>query len=62
MKIETTPSGQLVIREVFEPILLKTQEGNTLSICMRDDTVEMTVAGSDTWYRADIDTGKIFEL
>ena len=50
MKIDITENGQIQLTKVHEPILLKTSEGNTLTICMRDDTLEMKVVGSDKWY------------
>lgn len=62
MKIEINEQRQIVLKEVYDPIILETEEGNHFAICMRDDTVEMTVAGSDMWFRADMDTGKIKEL
>ena len=62
MKIEINEEGQQVLKEVFNSIILETSEGNKLAICMRDDTLEMRVVGSDEWYRADMATGKIAEL
>jgi hypothetical protein len=62
MKIEINEEGQQVLKEVFNSIILETSEGNKLAICMRDDTLEMCVVGSDEWYRADMATGKIAEL
>lgn len=62
MKIEVNEQGSLVLKEVYNSIILETEEGNKFAICMRDDTVEMTVAGSDKWFRANMDTGQIEEL
>ena len=62
MKKEINEEGQQVLKEVFNSIILETSEGNKLAICMRDDTLEMRVVGSDEWYRADMATGKIAEL
>ena len=62
MKLEINQQGQQVLKEVFNSIILETKEGNQLAICMRDDTVEMSVVGSDEWYRADMATGKIEAL
>lgn len=59
MKIETNENCDIVLQDVFNTIFLKTEEGNTLGICMRDDTFEMKLAGSDRWYRVDVDTGEI---
>jgi hypothetical protein len=64
MKIETGKQGEdvLVLKEIFCNTVLETEEGNRIAICMRDDTIEMSVVGSDMWYRADMQTGKIEEL
>ena len=62
MEIENNNTGQFVLKKVFNDIILETQEGNKFGICMRDNTVEMSVAGSDIWYRADFDDGKIKEM
>ena len=64
MKIEASgiDGGTLILKEVFNSVVLETGEGNQFAICMRDDTVEMTVVGSDEWYRADMSTGRIEEL
>ncbi len=64
MKIEPSDldGGTLVLKEVFNSIILETAEGNSFAICMRDDTVEMTVVGSGKWYRANIQEGTIGEL
>lgn len=45
MKITTTEDHSIQLEEVYNPIILKTSEGNTLSICMRDDTFEFGVKG-----------------
>jgi hypothetical protein len=62
MKIEVNEHGSIVLKEVYNSIILETEEGNKFAICMRDDTVEMTVAGSDMWHRANMDNGKIEEI
>ena len=61
MKIEADEEYNLVLKEVFNSVILETAEGNKFAICMRDDTVEMTVPGSDKWFRADMSTGEIKE-
>ena len=60
MKIDS--DGTIFLREVFSSMILETAEGNQFAICMRDDTVEMSVVGSDKWHRADMQTGNIEEL
>ena len=62
MKIDADEHGTLVLTEIYASAILRTSEGNELAICMRDDTFEMTVIGSDQWFRADIETGKIEEV
>ena len=55
-------SPHLVLEEIYSGVVLRTEEGNQFAICMRDDTVEMSVVGSDKWYRADMETGDIEEM
>lgn len=43
MKIETNIHGDFVLKEVYSGIALETSEGNILGVCMRDDTLELTV-------------------
>ena len=45
IKIETDNHGQIILKEVYNSILLETSEKNQLAICMRDDTFEMTIVG-----------------
>lgn len=62
MKIESNNEGNFVIKEVFSPLILETAEGNQVGVCMRDNTVEMTVAGTGKWYRANMATGDIEKM
>ena len=65
MKIEHKMIGDehvLSLQEIFCNTVLETEEGNQLAICMRDDTIEISVVGSDDWYRADMQTGEIKKL
>ena len=64
MKIEAIDldGGTLVLKEVYNSVVLETAEGNRFAICMRDDTVEMSVVGSEKWYRADMKSGEVNEL
>lgn len=59
MKIEVNEHYSLVLKEVYNNLVLETEEGNKFTICMRDDTVEMKIVGSDKWYKANMDTGEI---
>jgi hypothetical protein len=61
MKISVDEDLTIVLKEVFNSVVFETAEGNRFAVCMRDDTVEMTVPGSDTWYRVDMETGYINE-
>ena len=66
MKIETkiAENGEFItsLQEIFCDTVLETEEGNKIAVCMRDDTVELSVVGSDKWYRADMQTGEIKEM
>lgn len=65
MKIENKMIGResvLSLQEIYCNTVLETEEGNQIAICMRDDTIEMSVVGSEKWYRADMQTGDILEM
>ena len=62
MKIEVNEQKQIVLKEVFDPIIMQTNRGDLFTIYMCNNTIEMTIAGSDKWYRANMDTGYIEEL
>ena len=62
MKVEVAEDYTIILKEVFNSVVLETAEGNRFAVCMRDDTVEMTVPGSDKWFRANMETGEIEEL
>jgi len=62
MKVTTGKAGEdtcLLLKEIYSNTILETAEGNQLAICMRDDTIEMSVVGKDKWFRVDIETGLI---
>ena len=61
MKIEVNSEGGLLAKEVFNGLVLETAEGNMLYVCMRDDAVEMQVVDTGRWFRADMETGQIYE-
>jgi hypothetical protein len=54
MKIEVAENGQLLLGDVFEPIILRNEQGIDFAICMRDDGFE--IALNDTL----LDGGPIF--
>ena len=64
MKIEAShiEGGTIILKEVFNSVIMETAEGNQIAICMRDDTFELTVVGSGDWYRADIKNGSFDRL
>lgn len=45
MKLEVTENGLIRLKEVFNPIVLTSEEGEVLSICMRDSGFEISYAG-----------------
>ena len=62
MKVDVDEQGNIVLKEIYNSVILETEEGNQFAICMRDDTVEMTVVGSQQWYKANMQEGHIEEL
>jgi hypothetical protein len=62
MRVSVNSDGGLTLKEVFSGLALETAEGNMLAVCMRDDTVEMQVVGSGRWFRANMETGEIYEM
>lgn len=50
MKLEVDENGCIVATEVFNSILLKTDSGETIAICMRDSGFEFRYQGQ--WYEA----------
>lgn len=50
MKINVTDKGQIEIKEVYSGIQLRTDDGELMSICMRDSGFEFYYNG--TWYSA----------
>ena len=62
MKIEVEDGG-LVLKEVFSGILMETEEGNQIGICMRDDTFEINVIPKGSkernWHHVDMQTASI---
>jgi len=65
MKIDVNDERQIVLKEVFSGVLLETEEGNKVGICMRDDTFEISVIKKDgevIWHRVDPESGDITEM
>ena len=66
MKIDIDENGTIRLCEVFSGILLETEEGNQISVCMRDDTLEINVMpkGENTknWWRVNMQNGTIANM
>ena len=50
MKINATDKGEILLTEVYSGVLLKTNDGETMGICMRDSGFEFNYNGD--WYSA----------
>jgi len=62
MEIDVDEEYNMIAKKVYNPLILETSEGNKVAICMRDDTFEITVPGSDRHFRVDVETGNIYEM
>jgi hypothetical protein len=66
MKIDIDQDNSLRLKEVFFGILLETEEGNQIGICMRDDTLEINVCpkskNTDNWWRINMQAGIIEQM
>ena len=58
----TEEDSYLSLQEIYCNTVLETEEGNQIVVCMRDDTIEFSVVGSDKWYRADMRLGDFYEI
>ena len=63
MKFTVSGEGLVTGEEVYGGLILRTKEGNEISVCMRDDTMEINVmpGGEHTsnWWRVDMEKGVI---
>lgn len=50
MKIDATDKGEIILTEVYSGVLLRTDDGETMGICMRDSGFEFNYNGD--WYSA----------
>ena len=61
----TTKDNVLIVEEVYQGFLMRTSEGNDISICMRDATFEINVMPkgehTNNWWRIDMETGTIIK-
>jgi hypothetical protein len=62
MKVSVNERGVLVLKEIFGNTVLETAEGNQLVVNMRDNTFEMSVVGSERWWRFSIEDAAPYEL
>lgn len=49
MKIEVSENGNLILKEIYSPIGIKTNDGETLILMMRDSGFE--VCYENKWFR-----------
>lgn len=56
MEFNITESGLHEFRKVFVPVIFRTEDGQVLSICMRNDGFEINSNGANLYYAVD---GKI---
>lgn len=59
MKVTVDQDRNIVLGEIYNSVILETKEGNKLAVCMRDDTIEMKVVGTDKWHRVNMKDGTI---
>lgn len=65
MNVEVNEEQLIELKEVFEPIKLVTEDGNSLVICMRDNTFEMCVkpyGQVGVWYRVNMEKVNVEKL
>lgn len=66
MKIDTDQYNNIRLKEVFSGILLETEEGNSIGVCMRDDTLEINICpngeNGDNWWRVNMQAGTIEKM
>lgn len=43
MKIEVTEGLGLLLKEIYSGVTFETSEGNQMTLCMRDDSFELSV-------------------
>jgi hypothetical protein len=71
MKVSVDEDRCFIIEEVYSNFVMRTEEGNEIAICMRDDTFEINVlpnkniegnkdVGEHNWYRVDMQQGTVY--
>ena len=67
MKISVNENCEMILEEVYSGIGLRTEEGNMIGVCMRDDTLEINVLpkdnnGINNWWRVNMQSGTIEKM
>ena len=66
MKLDVDDGQTIRLREVYSGVKIETAEGNSIGVCMRDDTIEINVmpGGENTsnWWRVNMQTGTIIPM
>lgn len=74
MRVTVDQKGNIVLSEVYSGVILRTEEGNEMSVCMRDDTFEIClpkmggqlndspVVGENRWFRVNPKAGTIEKM
>ncbi len=66
MKVDVAHDGGILLREVFRGVLMETQDGHAIGVCMRDDTFEINVTPKgftkNSWWRVDMQKGTIYRM
>lgn len=68
MKVQVDEHCGIVLKEVYSGVLLETEEGNAIGVCMRDDTLEINIIPKgmgypkQNWWRVNMQTGTIEKM
>ena len=57
MKLEVTEDYEVCLKDVYSGVMMETNEGNRIGICMRDDTFEINVMPKgkpSRWFRVNM--------
>ena len=59
MKVLASEHGELILEEIYNPIILRTNSGEELSICMRDSGFEAKYYGDTQPVGIILQNGKV---
>ena len=66
MRVEVGEDRSLILKDVYNGLVLETREGNQVAICMRDDTFEINVMPKGKmdyhWHRVDMQECKVLPM